>query len=683
MANKRKAQNAFVKSASNGMMVSALTYRTIAYLLNRVGQLSAFAAARLAKQSKPSSVPLPGSFIDGQDAILTATLVGAVPYDCHIDANPSAVTTANIQSTNELARPQALLSSFDAESIIRDDNDCFEVALQPGQTVTVVGEYDLEVLKGSISIYGASLRPSGTIPGTDEPIPGSGKHRVWAPSTYSLPQIAARRDGALIQITSTRSPIDKLGKLSPLFRNISAGSSERSFAVLRTAQDDPLQRSLGLLEGGRETSELVATLLSKTEASGLQYILVLGAKSAGKSTFTRLICNAFTTMTAGNRCLYLDLDPGQPEFGPPGQVSLVEVTVPILGPPFSHSATTNSLDFRLLRSHTIAATTYKDDPGHYLRCVKDLVQHVHRQDPGNVSIIINSCGWVNGLGANITMETISVLNRCNLDIVILEPVDGSLIDSLHTSCSSARFHRLPRRHPRPSARTPAEVRTMHTMAYFHHRHDQGISHSKWLGKPICSWRPYTISYDHADSIIFAVMSYGPFLNPAFLAEVLEGSIVAVVKAQDRAFDAEASRHNVHRRPSIGDEARGEYPQYTSEGIPYISQTSCGPLDPMYSESVGLALVRGIDVEGKKLHLVTPVPRAQLEAGKDERIVLVRGAFDPPGWAYLEDLYLDGDADRNGIEDRPWVSGKEMAGIEGAVWRLRHPPMASAVVASRQ
>lgn len=69
---------------------------------------------------------------------------------------------------------------------------------------------------------------------------------------------------------------------------------------------------------------------------------------------------------------------------------------------------------------------------------------------------------------------------------------------------------------------------------------------------------------------------------------------------------------------------------------------------------------------------------------------MRGGFDSVEWAYLEDLYaLDSEKKKDGsakeeedVSARPWVARKEMVGIEGAVWRLRHPPTAAQVNGGR-
>jgi polynucleotide 5'-hydroxyl-kinase GRC3/NOL9 len=63
---------------------------------------------------------------------------------------------------------------------------------------------------------------------------------------------------------------------------------------------------------------------------------------------------------------------------------------------------------------------------------------------------------------------------------------------------------------------------------------------------------------------------------------------------------------------------------------------------------------------------------------------VRGGFDAPEWAYLEDLYASGGKgdEESEAKVRPWVTKKEMVGIEGAVWRLRHPPTAAQINGGR-
>ena len=44
-----------------------------------------------------------------------------------------------------------------------------------------------------------------------------------------------------------------------------------------------------------------------------------------------------------------------------------------------------------------------------------------------------------------------------------------------------------------------------------------------------------------------------------------------------------------------------------EGIPLIPNYNDAALDPRYSRTIGLVLLRGIDMKSKTLQLVTPIP----------------------------------------------------------------------------
>lgn len=544
--------------------------------------------------------------------------------------------------------------------------------MSAGETAVFAGEYVLEVLKGTATIYGGAFHGS------------SGAQRIYAPTVSALPPITARRSPTVIRISSVRSTMKRMEKLSPLFRNIwTSDSKGRSFAFLETTSDDPSQRSLNMLETDSITQKVLTQLTGKVEEKkGLLCAMTVGPKSSGKSTFNRQLCNALlTTKLPSKRCLYLDLDPGQPEFGPPGQISLVEVCKPLLGPSFTNQASDISGTNKLLSHHTLAATTFKDDPDHYLACIRELAMALEsrKREKGVAPIIINACGWTTGLGAAVLTDLYDILPIT--DTICIDGIDATLQQT--AQARSQNSFTLSRAPSRSTIRSPAELRAMQTMAYFHSKAPSNSSATKpgqWSSKPLNTLRPWIVRYSGAVPGIFATVSYGQTVPADFLPEILDGALVAIVIAENTEDLHQAFATSLTSPPE---------PSHTPSphSLPYIAPPPAGflrALDPRFTACAGLALVRGIDAEKQELHLLTPLGEAQVQALTGKKVLLVRGGFDAPEWAYLEGLYAsggkgEGDGETQG---RPWVAKKEMVGIEGAVWRLRHPPTAAQVNGGR-
>jgi polynucleotide 5'-hydroxyl-kinase GRC3/NOL9 len=248
-----------------------------------------------------------------------------------------------------------------------------------------------------------------------------------------------------------------------------------------------------------------------------------------------------------------------------------------------------------------------------------------------------------------------------------------------TQSRSQNSYTLPRAPSRNTVRSPAELRSMQTMAYFHSKALSKSSAPKpaqWSSKPLNTLRPWIVRYSGPDPGIFATMSYGQSVPVDFLPEILDGALVAIVTAENTEDLHQAFVTSLTAPPE---------PSHTPapQSLPYIAPPPAGylrALDPRFASCAGLALVRGINAKTQELHLVTPLSEAQVQALSSKKVLLVRGGFDAPEWAYLEDLYASGSKGDGDSEAkvRPWVTKKEMVGIEGAVWRLRHPPTAAQI-----
>jgi len=489
---------------------------------------------------------------------------------------------------------------------------------------------------------------------------------------------------------------------------------------LRSSADDPLKRALFPLDLPSYLQWTLSSLVRPSSAyppSPPPVILVSGPKASGKSTISRYLTNTYLTSSPADQpktTFWSDLDPGQPEFSAPGQVSLVQLSAPVIGPPFTHSlSTATTPQQRLIRSHTLAAITPKEDTDHFLSCAIDLISHYSRQRYAfpTAPLIINCSGWVLGSAVTVLKDLIKHLHVTNT--ILMAPMAPDVVSEIETLLPRGRVLVIPTRDSKPiQTRTNAEFRAMTTQSYFHSiaaprplppqlpTDTTTVSTTAipqiWDTRPLSHHTPHLVPF----TSLFALASYGEPLDPVFATTVINGMVLAICIIED---DAAFS-------PLLASEDAVPETLITSspEGLPVLLPSRDGivrPLDPTHTRCLGLAIVRGVDVENRELQLLTPVPleeildaiveggvedegdectevekgkggQADEDRGAKSRVVLVRGKFDSPDWAFLEDVY----AGVEGVQgrERPYVAEKKggTVGLGANVWRVRHLPRKS-------
>lgn len=444
-------------------------------------------------------------------------------------------------------------------------------------------------------------------------------------------------------------------------------------------------------------------------------IIVTGPKSAGKSTFGRLLTNQLLTEKSDKRqknsVAVLDLDPGQPEFGPPGQVSLIHVTEPVLSPSFCRPflPSTVGVNTSVVRSHTLASVSPASDPDLYLAAVADLVAH-YRNRLGNLPLVVNTPGWVQGTGLDLLTSLIDLARPSHVIYMASGPID--VIESLQASFRSGEVTKLPSQTTQYTSRTAAQLRTMQTMAYFHSGANTG-SQARSI-KPLSAIAPWQVCYSGPAPGILGIMCYDYQAPANLLADAINGTVLAIVEVENfsaiqsinignmvKASDSDGMDLDKETSRSTGNIANGTT-AVTPEGIPFIQ--SGMTLDPKHSHTIGLALLRGIDTHNQMLHILSPVSEERVRQINEKKgqIVLVSGKFDPPSWAYTEDLYhqssstneddADEEMDIIGEDEAvdsehepeqadletasmptPWIEvlrGNQKRGTASRVWRVR-------------
>jgi polynucleotide 5'-hydroxyl-kinase GRC3/NOL9 len=474
--------------------------------------------------------------------------------------------------------------------------------------------------------------------------------------------------------------------------------------------------------------------------------MICGPKSSGKSTFTKLLSNRLLSAAAERLATIpsrsqnppgvaiLDLDPGQPEYSVPGQLSLLHVQDPNFGPPFSHPVPDGNS--RIIRAHTIAAITPSMDPSHYMTCALNLFAHYRNflSTVPNCPLILNTPGWVLGTGLEILVDLITKTRPTEI-IYMSQYGPKEVVGSLQDAAKATPVLTLPSQVSEYVTKTASHLRTMQAMSYFH-IDSKNRKSLAWSGQPLTSVPPWEVRYSGDSAGILGIMCYGEQPPPDLLLDSINGALVGIVVIDDVAAipgwqteeqDAMDENNDLESdQPYKMDSGDAELREFDEESIqlqhlekplivrtpieelPYFNPANAISLNPKHSSCIGLALVRGIDVARRRLQILTPISPTLIEeineAGKS--IVLVSGKFDTPGWAYTEELMQkqslekaaknrgndgmdvddeeddESDDDEVGLEVRylgesfqnaPWIErqeGSQGRAVGSRVWRVR-------------
>lgn len=371
----------------------------------------------------------------------------------------------------------------------------------------------------------------------------------------------------------------------------------------------------------------------------------------------------------------LDIDPGQPEFGTSGSLSLVHVHEPNFQPPFCHPyvASNDNQGNKLLRAHELASVSPATDPEHYIECVLDLYSLYHRDLRNRCPLVVNTPGWIQGTGLEILTELLKRMRPSHVIYMSKEGPEDTVV-GLKSAYQNVPLVELPSQPGDLKVRTAAQLRTMQTMSYIHldtsspspsksssSQKPQSRPYSSWLSSPVSAIRPWVVPYAGPDSGILGVVCYDSQPPADIVADAINGTVVSIVVVENMAalrtvdkaaggpstemeVDAEDGDATENGVSGSGSAARRLPPLVRSpEGIPYILNPDDRKLDPRYSYKLGVALVRGIDTRNKELHLLTPLPASeaieQVMQQDGLGVVLVSGKLDSPTWAYTEDMCL--------------------------------------------
>ncbi|EHB12321.1 Nucleolar protein 9 [Heterocephalus glaber] len=182
--------------------------------------------------------------------------------------------------------------------------------------------------------------------------------------------------------TTTINFIASRPGLSTIFvqeKEASQVTSECLVLVSVVIKTENRKRGLQLTESTLAALEELVSV-SFEDADGCPIVLVCGAQDMGKSTFNRYLINQLLNSTS---CVdYLECDLGQTEFTPPGCISLLNITEPVLGPPYTHQRTPQKMVY-------YGKPSCKNSFENYIDIIKYVFGAYKREAP----LIVNTMGW--------------------------------------------------------------------------------------------------------------------------------------------------------------------------------------------------------------------------------------------------------------------------------------------------
>nr|XP_037280980.1 polynucleotide 5'-hydroxyl-kinase NOL9-like isoform X2 [Rhipicephalus microplus] len=333
----------------------------------------------------------------------------------------------------------------------------------------------------------------------------------------------------------------------------------------------------------------------------VQCVVVCGRQNTGKSSLLRVLVNSYLNFCS--EVLYLDCDPGQCEFTPPATVSLTRVTEPLLGPPFTHVRTPE-------KAYFLGHVSPASQPDSYCMAIRALIDHARKVAP-RAPLLVNTMGWVNGLGLSLLTDVIRWLCPTDLVQLVTEAENGDtpmpLLDEtlLRSACGwmtsrsdsdglwpldDLSCYALPGSTFRGRSTARAKREAM-VLAYLGRKGSSDGYHLPDTPYWLWNTTPLRVRW-----CALAVHDCDNSVPKKDLLYALRGSVVALcVVPADKMLETE--------NPS--------YPKFIN---------SCGPY-----ECLGYGLVRAIDPSEKLFYITTPEPSDRLSQVN----ALVRGDIHLP------------------------------------------------------
>ena len=241
-------------------------------------------------------------------------------------------------------------------------------------------------------------------------------------------------------------------------------------------------------------------------------VMVIGGKNSGKSTMLRILQETFmnktllnddsTTFKSQDDILYMDLDPGQPEYSDPECISLTQISptgIPSLGQHLSQTCYTK------LQQQYYGSSSPQDEPSLYLEQINDLMKYFEERESMGTTLL-NLPGWIKGFGMTIVNSVVRLFKPTHIICIDSSKLDSELqiptefsnpfqlnykpiiynVNSLSVDSKIIQNYQ-----PKFNA---IQIRTIKMLMTLHRTRDVGSDQLKYDFTPLLSQHPTRVSF---------------------------------------------------------------------------------------------------------------------------------------------------------------------------------------------
>jgi len=383
---------------------------------------------------------------------------------------------------------------------------------------------------------------------------------------------------------------------------------------------------------GNDWRQAKETIVRVTNAPGKTCAAVIGPKGSGKSTLARFLANAFVARDGA--CAWLDLDCGRPELTSPGVVSLTVLRAPLLGPAVARlacGAAYAGAPATASEARFVGDTSPQSDPEGYLKGALKCVDAWKAMGDRRPALVVNTHGWVKGLGLELTEEVLRAVGACATEcfaVNINSHVASRNAPTVDWFCDDA------------SSRSRPNVRALEVAAGFGTAPKGDDADVEETSRDMGDGAEVKSKDARMSAIDLRALSWLAWAKQTVAMcndRSSEGALTFEEGGEVEAFNAAAA--DLMRAPpwkvSLDDIVihvlHADLP--AREALMAINGAVVGLLaapapgeDRGLAECVGLGLVRGIDAKNRYVYILTPVPGDKLKAV--ETLALGKLEFPP-------------------------------------------------------